>query len=153
MAGTSLSEIYDLMLMKVTDYRLLDLFDTSQTDFENYLQAWLKFAIVDFSNTCNQDLTFDNTTKEFLVTLNLDNQVILATLMMKHWLSKDVNDVTQFRLHVGDRDFKTPSEAQNLREKSTYYNIVKEECSQMLIDYAYGKNDWASWFAQNFAGS
>jgi hypothetical protein len=149
--ATSLSEIYDLFMQTVTDYRLIDLFNTSQADFENYLEAWLISAITDF-NICDQDLTYDDSTKIFTLTLNVPNKVILARLMMKYWLLKAVNDVTQFNLHVTDRDYKVASEAQNLREKVAYLNIVKEDCSQLLIDYSYRRAEWTDWYSQNFAG-
>lgn len=151
MTNTNTSEIYDLFMMTVTDYRLLDLFSTSETDFENYLQSFLEFAIVDFG-VCNQSLEYDENTKEFPVTLSRENKVILATLMMKFWLQKVVNDITQMNLHITDRDFKVASEAQNLREKSTHLNMVKEQCSQLLNDYAYKKVEWSDWYNQSFSG-
>lgn len=149
--ATELSEIYDLFMQKVTDYRLLDLFETSQSNFENYLESFLQFAIVDFY-VCDQDLDYDNVTKTFPDTLSRWNKVILATLMMKHWLQKNVNDITQMNLHITDRDFKVMSEAMNLREKNTYLNAVKEECSQMLIDYDYRGHNWNNWNNQDFTG-
>lgn len=149
--ATTLSEVYDLFMLTVTDYRLNHLFDSSEEDFETYLQAWLEFAITEF-HMCNQDLNFDNDTKTFPDTLTRENKVILATLMMKYWLQKNVNDITQMNLHVTDRDFKVASEAMNLREKAIYLNHVKETCSQMLSDYAYKHNDWDSWLKQNFLG-
>lgn len=150
--GTSLSEVYDIFMMTVTDYRLIDLFNSSQPDFENYLQAWLEYSINDFEDICDQDLNFDDTTKEFPDTLSRENKIILAKLMMKYWLQKAVNDVTQFNLHVTDRDFKIASEAQNLREKVNYLNVVKEECSQLLQNYGYKRADWENWYLQNFTG-
>lgn len=149
--GTTLNEIYDFFMMTITDYRLEDLFNTSQPDFENYLQAWLDFSIVDFS-ICDQDLNYDDTTKEFPAVLSRDNKIVLATLMMKYWLQKAVNDVTQFNLHITDRDFKMASEAQNLREKKDHLNVVKEQCSQLLQDYAYKRNNWTDWYNQSFSG-
>jgi hypothetical protein len=149
--STSLSEVYDVFMMTVTDYRLTDLFNTSVPDFENYLQAWLDFSIVDFK-VCDQDLNYDDTSKEFSDNLSRDNKVILATLMMKYWLQKAVNDITQFNLHITDRDFKIASEAQNLREKVNHLNIVKEQCSQLLQDYAYNRNSWVNWYAQDYGG-
>lgn len=151
MTTTHVNEVYDLFMQQITDYRLVELFNSSITDFENYLQAWLEFSINDFS-ICNQDLAFDNTTKLFGVTLTTQNKIILATLMMKWWLNKSVNDITQFNLHIVDRDFKVFSEAQNLREKSAHLNIIKEQCSQMLVDYGYSKNDWNRWYNQDFIG-
>ena len=148
--ATSLSEVYDLFMQLVTDYRLLELFNTSEEDFETYLQAWLNFAIFDF-NICNQSLSYDENTKTFDVSLTMENKLILANLMMKYWMTKNVNDITQMNLHVLDRDFKTFSEAQNLKEKVAQLNTVKETCSQMLIDYGYRKTvNWDKWFTQNF---
>lgn len=151
MANTSLNEVYDLFMQQITDYRLIDLFDASEFDFENYVQSFLEFAIVDFRE-CDQDLNFNDTTKEFSVVLTRDNKVILATLMMKYWMQKNVNDITQMNLHVTDRDFKVASEALNIREKVAQLNVVKEQCSQLLIDYSYSKLDWASWYNQSFSG-
>lgn len=148
--GTHISEVFDLFMMTITDYRLLALFDASEPDFENYLQAWLEFAIVDFS-VCDQSLNFDDTTKEFPVVLSRENKVVLATLMMKYWLQKAVNDITQMNLHVQDRDFKVASEAQNLREKVAALNVAKEQCSQLLTDYDLKRVNWTNWFAQDFA--
>jgi len=147
--NTSLSEIYDLFSMTITDYRLNELFETSQDDFENYLQSWLQFAIVDFS-VCDQDLNYDEHTLEFPETLSRDNKVVLATLMMKYWMQKNVSDITQMNLHVTDKDFKVASEAQNLREKVSQLNIVKEQCSQLLQDYSFKRIKWDDWF--NAAG-
>ena len=149
--ATSVNEVYDLFMQTITDYRLTDLFNTSESDFENFLQAWLEFAIVDFK-VCNQDLNFDDSTKEFPVVLSRENKIVLATLMMKYWLQKNVNDITQMNLHVTDRDFKIASEAMNLREKIAAFNSVKEQCSQLLQDYAYNKVDWADWYLGNTAG-
>lgn len=148
--GTPLNEVFDLFSMTITDYRLLQLFEASEPDFENYLQAWLEFAIVDFS-ACDQNLDFNDTTNEFPVVLSRENKVVLATLMMKYWLQKAVNDITQMNLHVQDRDFKVASEAQNLREKVAALNVVKEQCSQLLNDYSYKRVDWTDWFNQDFA--
>jgi uncharacterized protein (DUF3084 family) len=71
---------------------------------------------------------------------------------MKYWLQKNVNDITQMNLHITDRDFKMASEAQNLREKAAYLNVVKEQCSQLLQDYAFRKVAWAEWYNQDFTG-
>ena len=148
---THAREIYDLFLQQVSDYRLEVLFETSEEDFENFLEAWLIFSYSEFSNL-DIDFDFDTDTGVFSRKLNLQEKSILATLMMRYWLQKLVNDVTQINLHIADRDFRVASEAMNLREKTVYLNTVKEQCSQMLSDYSYRKNDWESWNNQNFGG-
>lgn len=149
--STSIREIFDLFMLRVSDYRLNHLFDSSEEDFDTYLQGFLEFAISDF-DICDQDLNYDETTKTFSDTLTRENKTILATLMMKYWLEKLVNDITQMNLHITDRDFKVASEAMNLREKTIRLNNVKETCSQMLVDYAYKHNDWTGWLEQDFFG-
>ena len=150
--ATALSEIYDLFMLNVTDYRLTDLYATSIEDFETFMKGWLQYAIVDFY-MCDQSLDYDDITNTFTITLSRENKTILATLLMKYWMQKNLNDITQFNLHIVDKEFKVNSESQNMREKSNQLNIVKEQCSQMLNDYSYRRVDWNSWFNQNFAGS
>ena len=148
--ATTASEIYDLFMLTVTDYRLTTLFNESVDDFETYLESFLKFAITDFV-VCDQALVYDDTTNVFSVDLESYNKTILAKLMMKAWLQKEVNNITQMSLHVTDRDFRVASEAANLREKSAYLNTVKEDVSQLLIDYGYRKSaDWTNWKNQLF---
>lgn len=148
--GTELSSIYDLFLLTVTDYRLEALYEASVEDFENYLEAWLRFAIQDFDNYCTQSLAFTN--DNFDVVLTEENMIMLAMMMTKYWMQKNVNDITQMNLHVTDRDFKMASEANNLREKKDHLNGMTERISQALIDYSFKHTDWDSWFNQSFAG-
>lgn len=153
MPGTPFSEVYDLFLQLCTDYRLLALLNTSEEDFETFVQSWLIFSVRDFS-VCNQSLEFDTVNGGFVETLNNENKVILAQLMLKYWMSKLVFDVTQINLHVGDRDFKMPSEAANLKEKKDMLSRQQETCSQLLVSYGYKDTQrWNEWFNQNFQGS
>jgi hypothetical protein len=147
MAGTTFSEVFDKFMVLVDDYRLVTLFQTSQTDFETYLQGWLDNAILEFYN-CDQSLSYSSTT--FGATLTTKNQLILARIMVKYWLMKEVQDVTEMRLHIQDGDFKTYSEAQNLQAKSAHLDKVKEDVSQLLVDYSLNTNDWSSWYNDVF---
>ena len=147
--STQFSEVYDLFMTNVSDYRLTALFNQSSVDFENFLQAWLRYAINDFK-ICDQDLSFNTTGDGFKIVLKDENIIMLTILMVKWWLQKTVNDVTQMNLHVTDKDFKFSSEAQNLREKVSYLNIVKEQCSQALTEYSIHRVTWVNWYNQNF---
>jgi hypothetical protein len=150
--GTALGEILDLFMTQINDYRLTNLYSQSQEDFETYLQAWLVFSIADFDDICNQSLDYDEDNKEFSESLTSKNKIVLATLMMKYWLQKVVNDITQMNLHITDRDFKTASEAANLKEKSAHLALIKEQCSQLLLGYEYKNNTWEDWYNQEFSG-
>lgn len=143
---TPFSDVYSQFLSLVKDYRLTALYNLSPThiEFENYCESWLMFAIRDF-NVCDQSLTFSGT--NFTTTLTLKNILMLAQLLKKYWLEKEINDITQMNLHILDKDFKIFSEAQNMTAKQAKYNDEKEEISQLLVDYAlkYSTN-WADWY-------
>ena len=147
--GTCFSDIFDSFLLIVNDYKLINLYDSSEVDFETYLSGWLLYAIQDF-DVCSQSLAYTASTKTFTETLTTENQLLLARMMVKYWLSKEVQDVTQMSIHLQDRDFKTFSEAANLTAKSNHLNMVKEDISQALVNYGLKTNDWADWYAGVF---
>jgi hypothetical protein len=128
-------------MTKIKDWRLNNLFVESVTDFENYLSGFLINAIPSFT-VCDQSLTYSLSTKEFDVELTMDNQVILAEMMVEKWLEKEIQDVNQMNLHLQDRDFKVYSESQNLREKSFHLDKVKEYNSQRMTNYSFNNVDW-----------
>jgi len=149
--GTEFSDIFDLFMVQIKDWRLQSLYDASKLDFETYLSGFLFLSIPQFEDTCNQSLTYDSTTKTFTETLTNSNQVILAKLMVEKWLEKEVQDVNQMNLHLQDRDFKVYSESQNLKEKSLHLDKTKEYNSQIITNYSYSKStDWASWYTGSF---
>lgn len=140
---TNFSVIFDQFMQFVSDYRLISLYNASPTDFETYLSGFLIPAISDFRN-CNQSLAYSGTT--FTESLTPENVKILALLLKKYWLKKEIADISQMRLHITDRDFKTFAEANNLREKQNTYNNDLEEVSQLLVSYGLDNTDWAAWF-------
>ena len=70
--------------------------------------------------------------------------------MKKYWLEKEVNDIKQMELHVQDKDFHTFAEANSLSTKQKVYNDLKEELSQLLVDYNLDTTNWANWYAGTF---
>jgi hypothetical protein len=134
-------------MMFVTDYRLNELYNTSVPDFETYLSGFLIPAITDFKG-CNQSLVYSTST--FSETLTEENIKILAMLMKKYWLTKEIDDITQMNLHVTDRDFRVYSESQNMREKQNRLTLELEQLSQLLVDYGLDNTDWSAWLNGNF---
>lgn len=142
--GTAFEEVYDFFMTLVGDYRLISLFNSSQTDFNTYLSAWLIQAIPQFSN-CDQSLAYSNSA--FTATLTQKNINILTLLMKKLWLEKEIDNILQMNNLVQDRDFKTFSQGQNMKAKQDRYNMMKEEVSQQLVEYGLNNSvDWASWY-------
>jgi hypothetical protein len=152
---TTTSDICDLFLSRIEDFRINAVYATSGSmGLTIYLEPYLIDSIVEFE-ICNQDLTYTPTTEDtdgyFAVDLNLKNKKILSSIMIKSWLSKTINSLNQMQNIISDHDFKQSfSPAQNLTAKKDYLNTVKEEISQLLVDYSFANNDWTSWNAQIF---
>jgi len=115
-----------------------------------YLQGFLILSLTDFA-ICNQDLNDrDDTSQTFGFAMNQDNQNILSLLMVVHWLGKELRDILQMKWSITDRDFKHFAESNNQNAKQSSYNVLKEECDQLLKDYGLRNTDWSAWAAQNF---
>jgi hypothetical protein len=151
--GTNSSAINDLFTMLVNDYRLDALYQTSgSAAFTTYLEGWLLFSINDFQPYCTQDLTYDVVTQTFTEDLTITHQLMLARIMTKYWLQKLVQNVLQMNNNIQDHDFKTYSQAQNLKEKRELLAQKEEEISLMLEEYGYRNNNWDNWNLQIFGG-
>lgn len=148
--GTAYSDIYDRFLVQIKDWKIDALYAVDPDDMETYLQGFLILSVPLFSPFADQDLERNDTTGEFTEILTDENITILSKMMVEQWLLKEIQDIRQINLHVTDKDFKIYSEAQNLREKSSYLIQVRESISQMILDYSWGNNDWESWVAGDF---
>jgi len=149
--GTNISEVIDLFTMLQSDYLLDALYQTSgSAAYTNYIEGWLIFAINEFKPYCKEDLTYSTTTQDFTATLSSNVQTILAQIITKYWLQKEVQNILNMRAHVQDKDFSTHSAAQNLKAKMDLLNVKKEEISQIIMDYAMQNNPWANWENQIF---
>jgi hypothetical protein len=153
--GTLSSEVFDLFLMNIEDYRLDIIFSSSGSlVLDQYLEPFLLNSINEFNGICTQSLTYvtSGSASEgyFAETLTLEHQLILSNIMVKYWLAKYINSVLQMGNQIQDRDFKTYSQAQNLKAKQDYYNSKREEISQLINDYSYKYNNFDDWRNQNF---
>jgi hypothetical protein len=139
-------------MMLTVDYKLRKLFSMSEEVLNNYVEAWLILAIVDFNSVRADNLIYDKDTQTFSTTLNSEDIKILARLMVRYWLEKEVNDVLAFENTLQDHDFKTYSQAQNLDSKRNLLNLQIEETDKVLSLYTYRNNNWSSWLNQSFVG-
>jgi len=151
---TPSSDIIDLFMTRIEDYRLDSIFVTSGSlAFVTYIEPWLMDATNEF-DIADQDLTYITSGSSaegyFLSDLSMKNKIMISKLMVKYWLSRLVQNILQMNNSVQDRDYKTFSAAQNLKAKQDYLNSLKEELSQDLMNYAYRNNDWPGWKNQIF---
>ena len=150
--ATLASEVFDLFTSITNDYRFTTIYTSSGSSALNlFLEPWLLFSINDFDSICDQDLTYSTSTQSFAETLTIKNKLVLAQIMVRYWLQKEVQNIQQLQLHLQDRDFRTHSENQNLKEKLNLYNAKREEISQALVNYKLEDSDmWEQWNLQNF---
>ena len=81
MANTPYSDINDLFLQQVEDYRLVELYNNGAgaDNLNTYLLGFMILAIPEFSS-CTQDLSDRNdTNKSFNYAMTEENQKILST--------------------------------------------------------------------------
>lgn len=137
---TSINEVIDLFLMLVNDYKLKQIFDAG--NLEEYVEVWLRMAIVDFNRVRTLPLSYSPISKTFSEVLTDEEISILSQLMVKYWLTKEVNDVLAMENVLQDHDFTRHSEAQNLDAKRNLLNRQTEDCKQLLIQYGYDHFVW-----------
>ena len=146
---TPFDDIYDLFLVEIKDYKI-DYLQAWPTEISNYLQGFLMKAIPDFDN-CVQNLEdYNLTNTQFNANLTLTEKSILSNLMVIKWLNKEINDVTQFNLHLNDTDFKHYSEAQNLQQKTSHRDGLREIINQDMTRYGLKNTPWSDWANGNF---
>lgn len=132
---TSFDDIIDLALITVQDYKLDKLFNQSEENFLNYCDSFLINAIPNFIQ-CRQSLGYDLENRQFLTTLTELEKSILADFWVIGWWSKELQDSTQIqaKLQVSSA-FTSHSAAQNLKEKATYLDGLREKVEQKITDY------------------
>jgi len=141
--ATPYSEVFDLFLTSIQDYRINRLYEKSVEDMENYLMSFLIKAIVNFRK-CKTDLEDrDDENRIFNQTLSTDEKVILSNLMIVEWLTKEVNDILSLRNFLQDTDFKTYSQANNLKEKRELLTTMKDMVDKQITQYSYNNFDWS----------
>lgn len=150
--ATPFSTIYDEFLVSVRDYKLDKLYNLSPTNFNEYLQGFLLKAVPRFTNCIKNIQSYDTVLKQFNETLDLDEQTILSNLMVIEWLTREINDVTQFNLHLNDTDFKRYAESNNLKEKNNHRDSLREIVNQDLVLYGLKHVNWQSWASGNYWG-
>jgi hypothetical protein len=142
--ATSYSDVFELFLASVKDNDINKLYAISVETAEIYMTPFLIKAIPNFLN-CKKDLEDRNdTSRTFNITLNTDEKVTLSNLMTIEWLTQEINDINQFRLHLQDQDFKTFSEERNLDGKKKLKYDTLEDIRYQIKQYDLKNIDWST---------
>lgn len=131
-----------------TDYKLDNLFQVDEQAFYDFLGGFLINSIDMFSGVLN-DLSYHEIEEtiekdgEFVIVTNyvFDNELtskeiyILSLGVALGWYKKQLDDVTQFKLHLSNKDFKSYSEQQNLQRRLERLGAMEEDFSEEIQKY------------------
>jgi len=149
--ATPYSDIYDIALVEIRDYKLDKLYTLSPTNFAIYLNGFLLKAIPKFDN-CIKDLSDRNeTTKQFNKTLDDDEKDLLAEYLVVAWLTSEINDVRQLTgMMQNGKEARRYSEANLLDKKIALRDKTIETLDTRKTQYGLKHNDWEGWSNGDF---
>lgn len=145
MANTTYSEVFELALHILHDYKLDGTIINEDIDTLNKVFApYVKFAAGELENF---EIDFDIANRDdanytFNSVLTDGQQLFVAKLMVIGYISREVNDIMQMKLHLQTGDFKTFAERNNLEGKQELLNTLKEEINYKITKRGYKGFDW-----------
>lgn len=143
------TDIYDRALVTMKDYKLDKLAETNYDAFLLFMKSLLTTGIPYF-NCCLNSLAYEDIEETeidddgneievvntyFTADLTEKEQSILAMCFVYVWFMRDVNDSTQYRQKLNNRDFKTESSYQSLQKRSEHLDKMKEQIVQEIQNY------------------
>lgn len=133
--ATSFETVIDLALAQVDDYKLVKLYGQNPAQFNRWCDGFLISAIPNF-NLCRQALTYDAVLRQFDSDLTNSEISILADFWVIEWFKRETQVSSQINLGINmNGGVNRHSEAQNLKEKSSYLDKLREKVYQKITDY------------------
>ena len=131
-----------------TDYKLDKLVQVDEQAFYDFLGGFLVNS-TDIFDSCLTDLSYHEETRviekdnKFVTVTDyvFDNELtskevyILSLGVALGWYRKQLDDVTQFKLHLSNKDFKSYSEQQNLQRRLERLGAMEEDLSEEIQKY------------------
>ena len=136
--ATSFDVVEDLGLAQIDDYTLNKLYNNDFAKFQTFCDGLLVNAIP-LLTKCRQSLTYNLDSREFDSDLTNEEIAILADFWAIQWFERKVNNSAQFQAKLQNSgSFKNHSEAQNLKEKTSWLDRLRERVYQRITDYQVG---------------
>lgn len=142
-----------------TDYKLDNLVQVDEQAFYDFLGGFLVNSI-DMFDGCLSDLSYHSISRviekdnKFITVTDyvFDNELtskevyILSLGVALGWYKKQLDDVTQFKLHLSNKDFKSYSEQQNLQRRLERLGAMEEDFSEEVQKYQLSNMDKLPYF-------
>ena len=145
MENTNYSEIIELVLILISDYKIDEIFESyDERGLLQLLTPYFKKANGEIAiKSPSLNITRDDDLQEFNRQLTDAEQLIFAKEILIAYLTKEVNDILQMQLHLQDGDFKTHAAKNNLEAKSSLLETLKEETGWNITKTGYNSmNIW-----------
>jgi hypothetical protein len=142
---TKYSEVFEFVLAMCDSYKFDKIFKDYGIDaLETTLLPYMKIAIgqLKIDNYKKNFTLYDDVLREFLITLDDADKLILAKQILIAYLTRQVYNILQIQPHLQDGDFKTHAEANNLNAKQNALTILKEEANRDVIKTGYNDYLW-----------
>lgn len=139
-----------------TDYKLDNLIKMDEQAFYTFLGGFLVNATDLFSGTLT-DLSYHsevikdengNDSIEYVFDADLSSKeiYILCLGVALGWYKKALDDVTQFKLHLSSKNFKSYSESQSISKRLERLGAMEEELSEAITAYQLNNFDKLPFF-------
>ena len=147
--GTPFSDIEDLALVTIQDYKLDALYQTSQTDCATSVGGFVARASLLF-RTSAIDLSYDINTLSFNSTLGRSEKNILVYLFIQMWLERSAQNLSQKMATMTPADAKRTNLPTTLKEQQYALDAIREKTTQLMTEYSYDNAAWSSWLNGDF---
>lgn len=134
---TPYSEIYEIFLGKIEDYEIKKKLELEFEFAQEMLFDFLRSAIPKFTYSTKDLSNRDNTLLQFNIQLTDMEKEILSTLMIVEYLSPKILRDEYLENHLGSKDYRTFSPANQLKEVKELRESIKSEANSLMIEYYY----------------
>lgn len=147
MANTTYSDVIEIVLHILHDYKLDNAIVTEDmVTLNKVFTPYIKIASGELENF---DVDFDISQRDdvlhtFLTELTDGQQLFVAKLIVIGYLSREINDIMQMKLHLQTGDFKTFAERNNLEGKQGLKDILSEEINYKITKRGYKDYEWGN---------
>ena len=131
---TEFTLIYDKFLSKLTDFSLARL---DKDVLESDLQERLITALSDFAQLPEEKTEVDLNTKTFTNGLSVEEQNIIATLVVINYLDKYILSEDNMRILLNSKDYKQYSQAALLKELKATKSEYQSDVDAKLNSYSF----------------
>ena len=136
---TLYSTLYERCLSKIEDPTLAML---PEEDLEKMLYGWMLSAIAKHRKCTNDLSDRDEDLKQFNVKLTELEVEILAIMMAREWVFRQLNSVTLTMQAFSGKETSFYSQSAHMKELSALDDKLRLEAQHLSRDYTYSNNDY-----------